>query len=80
MLDAPDVPHGVLLVMDRGIATVERTCRLRGQGRRYLVVSRERTRHYGVALDTDPTGQHATAVRIGDSIGRDLEAVETTTV
>ena len=55
-------------------------CRLRGQGRRYLVVSRERTRRYGVALDTDPTGQHATAVRIGDSIGRDLEAVETTAV
>ena len=46
MLDAPGAPPGALVVMDRGIATRERICRLREQGYRYLVVGRERARHF----------------------------------
>ena len=46
MLDALDAPRGALVVMDRGIATEERVCRLREQGYRYLVVSREHARHF----------------------------------
>ena len=46
MLDALNAPRGALVVMDRGIATEDRVQWLREQGYRYLVVSRERTRHF----------------------------------
>ena len=46
MLDALNAPRGALVVMDRGIATEDRVHWLREQGYRYLVVSRERTRHF----------------------------------
>ena len=46
MLDALQAPRAVLVVMDRGIATEDRIRWLRNQGYRYLVVSRERTRHF----------------------------------
>ena len=42
-----DAPRGALVVMDRGIATEDRIQWLREQGYRYLVVSRQRTRHIG---------------------------------
>ena len=46
MLEALDAPQQALVVMDRGIATEERVHWLREQGYRYLVVSRERIRHF----------------------------------
>ena len=46
MLDALHAPRAALVVMDRGIATEERIRWLRQQGYRYLVVSRQRTRHF----------------------------------
>ena len=45
MLDAR-APRGALVVMDRGIATEDRVQWLREHRYRYLVVSRERTRHF----------------------------------
>lgn len=45
MLQDLDVPAGALVVMDRGIATESNLAWLREHGYRYLVVSRERTRH-----------------------------------
>ena len=46
MLDALNAPRAALVVMDRGVATEERLHWLREQGYRYLVVSRERARHF----------------------------------
>ena len=46
MLDALNAPRAALVVMDRGIATEDRVQWLRDEGYRYLVVSRERTRHF----------------------------------
>ena len=46
VLDALNAPRAALVVMDRGIATEDRVQWLREQGYRYLVVSRERTRHF----------------------------------
>ena len=46
MLDALDAPREALVVMDRGIATEECVKWMRDNEYRYLVVSRERTRHF----------------------------------
>ena len=46
MLDALNAPREALVVMDRGIATEDRVQWLRDNGYRYLVVSRERIRHF----------------------------------
>ena len=46
MLEALNAPRAALVVMDRGIATEDRLRWLRDEGYRYLVVSRERTRHF----------------------------------
>ena len=46
MLDALNAPRAALVVMDRGIATEDRVQWLREHRYRYLVVSRERTRHF----------------------------------
>ena len=46
MLDALDAPREALVVMDRGIATEQCVKWLRDNDYRYLVVSRERTRHF----------------------------------
>ena len=46
MLGALDAPRTALVVMDRGIATEQCVQWLRENAYRYLVVSRERTRHF----------------------------------
>ena len=60
MLDALHAPRGALVVMDRGIATEDRVRWLREQGYRYLVVSRERTRHFDAdaALSIETASHH----------------------
>jgi len=50
MLEALNAPRGARVVMDRGIATEDRVQWLRENAYRYVVVSRERTRHF------DPEG------------------------
>jgi len=46
MLEGLGAPADALVVMDRGVATEANLDWLKGQGYRYLVVSRERTRHF----------------------------------
>ena len=46
MLDALNAPREALVVMDRGIATEDRVQWLRDNDYRYLVVSRQRIRHF----------------------------------
>ena len=46
MLEALEAPQDALVVMDAGIATEANLAWLRGNGSRYLVVSRERTRRF----------------------------------
>jgi transposase len=46
MLQGLDAPPGALVIMDRGIATEDNIGWLVEQGYRYLVVSRERKRHF----------------------------------
>ena len=60
MLDALEAPRAALVVMDRGIATEDRVQWLREQGYRYLVVSRERTRHFDAeaALRIETASSH----------------------
>ena len=60
MLDALEAPRAALVVMDRGVATEDRVQWLREQGYRYLVVSRERTRHFDpeVALRIETASSH----------------------
>jgi transposase len=50
MLGGLDAPGGALIAMDRGVATEANLAWLREQGYRYLVVSRERTRHFDPEL------------------------------
>ena len=60
MLDALHAPRAALVVMDRGIATEDRLRWLRNQGYRYLVVSRERSRHFDAeaALRIESASNH----------------------
>ena len=60
MLDALDAPRAALVVMDRGVATEDRVQWLREHGYRYLVVSRERTRHFDpeAALRIETASSH----------------------
>ena len=60
MLDARHAPRAALVVMDRGIATEERLHWLCEQGYRYLVVSRERARHFDLeaALRIENASKH----------------------
>ena len=60
MLDALHAPRAALVVMDRGIATEDRLRWLREHRYRYLVVSRERNRHFDpeVALRIETASSH----------------------
>ena len=60
MLDALDAPRDALVVMDRGLATEDRLHWLREHRYRYLVVSRERTRHFDAqaALRIETASKH----------------------
>ena len=60
MLDALNAPRAALVVMDRGIATEDRVQWLREHGYRYLVVSRERTRHFDAEAAAEPVNDFET--------------------
>lgn len=69
MLKALDAPVGALVVMDAGIATEGNIAWLRQQGYRYLVVSRERSRHFDIGSATSletASGQSVHIQRIDD--------------
>lgn len=69
MLKDLDTPPGALVVMDRGIATEANLAWLREQGYRYLVVSRERTRHrpQGETTVTTAGGETVRVERVLDA-------------
>ena len=46
MLESLETPKNARVVMDRGIATQDRIDWLREEGYRYIVVSRERRKHF----------------------------------
>ena len=60
MIEALNAPRGARVVMDRGIATEDRVQWLRENGYRYVVVSRERTRHFDpeAALRIETASKH----------------------
>jgi hypothetical protein len=60
MLAGLGAPPGALVVMDAGIATEANLAWLRGQGYRYLVVSRERGRQFdpAAAIPIDRRRRH----------------------
>ena len=60
MLEALNAPRGARVVMDRGIATEDRVQWLGENGYRYVVVSRERTRHFDpeAALRIETASKH----------------------
>ncbi|MCY4454217.1 MAG: transposase, partial [Immundisolibacterales bacterium] len=60
MLNALNAPRGARVVMDRGIATEDRVQWRREHGYRYVVVSRERTRHFDpeAALRIETASNH----------------------
>ena len=72
MLEALNAPRAALVVMDRGIATEDRVRWLRDEGYRYLVVSRERTRHFDA--------QAAVRIETASSHGVHLHKVRPRTV
>ena len=67
MLEALHAPRAALVVMDRGIATEDRLRWLRDEGYRYLVVSRERTRHFDpeAALRIETASKHGVHLHKG---------------
>ena len=60
VLEALNAPRGARVVMDRGIATEDRVQWLQEHGYRYVVVSRERTRHFDpeAALRIETASKH----------------------
>jgi hypothetical protein len=57
-------PPGALIILDRGIATEANIAWLRGRGYRYLVVSRERNRHFDAEQAVDCVGASGETVRL----------------
>lgn len=57
-------PPGALIILDRGIATEANIVWLRGRGYRYLVVSRERNRHFDAEQAVDCVGASGETVRL----------------
>ena len=78
MLDALNTPRAALAVMDRGIATEDRVQWLREH--RYLVVSRERTRHFDAeaAVRIETASNHG--VHLHPAVGPVLDVMAVQTV
>ncbi|MEJ2387350.1 MAG: IS1634 family transposase [Chromatiaceae bacterium] len=75
MLKGLGAPAGALVVMDRGIATAENLTWLRAGGYRYLVVSRERHRHFDPDQATDlqtAGGECVSVQRVVDAEGQEV--------
>jgi hypothetical protein len=75
MLTGLGAPPGALVVMDAGIATEANLAWLRGQGYRYLVVSRERGRQFdpaGAIPIQTASGATVTLQRVDDPEGEEV--------
>ncbi len=71
MLAGLAAPQGALVIMDRGIATEANIRWLRDQGYRYLVVSRERERHFDPEQATTLENRSGEQIRLHKEVEGD---------
>lgn len=71
MLDGLDAPASALVIMDRGIATEENIAWLVAHHYRYLVVSRERVRHFDPDQAVETTSACGQTIRIQRLVNAD---------
>ena len=70
-----NAPAGALVIMDRGIATAANIAWLKRQGYRYLVVSRERERHFDDAAAGSIAGAGGESIRLVRELSEDGQEV-----
>ena len=75
MLNGLNAPVGALVIMDRGIATAANIAWLKGHGYRYLVVSRERERHFAESAADSITGAGGDTIRLVRELSEDGQEV-----
>lgn len=75
MLNGLNAPVGALVIMDRGIATAANIAWLKGHGYRYLVVSRERERHFDEAAADSIAGAGGESIRLVRELSEDGQEV-----
>lgn len=75
MLEGLQAPGGALVIMDRGIATEENLQWLRQNGYRYLVVSRERRRHFDPDKAVELTNASGECLQLEKELSADGEEV-----
>jgi Transposase DDE domain len=75
MLSGLNAPAGALVIMDRGIATAANIAWLKGQGYRYLVVSRERERRFDDAAADSIAGAGGESIRLVRELSEDGQEV-----
>lgn len=75
MLDGLGAPKSALVIMDRGIATEANIVWLTDNGYRYLVVSRERDRHFDEAAAIECVGASGQSVRLVREVAEDGQEV-----
>ncbi len=75
MLEALGAPAGALVVMDRGVATDACVTWLRAHGYRYLVVSRERQRHFEAEAAVSVRTQSKQTVHLHKLVSTDPDEV-----
>ena len=75
MLNGLNTPAGAMVIMDRGIATEENLVWLKDHGYRYLVVSRERERHFDAAAAEPIVGAGGDTIRLVREVSEDGQEV-----
>ena len=75
MLNGLNAPVGALVIMDRGIATAANIAWLKAHGYRYLVVSRERERHFAASAAESITGAGGDTIRLVRELNEDGQEV-----
>ncbi len=75
MLKGLQAPARALVVMDRGIATEQNLTWLKAQGYRYLVVSRERARHFDPLQAVELTAAGGQRIRLHKILSPDAQEV-----
>lgn len=71
MLSGLGAPVGALVIMDRGIATAANIAWLKTHGYRYLVVSRERERHFDASAALSLSGATDETIRLVRELSED---------
>lgn len=75
MLIGLGAPAGALVIMDRGIATAANIAWLKAHGFRYLVVSRERERHFDAESAVSISGATGETIRLVREVSEDGQEV-----